>query len=101
MNNYLLSLGSSFTDIRQILNLTQEDLANLIGVSRPTIVKIEQDPSRLTRTVAYAFFISVSYELQKRKIEVEKIDPEKYKTPEAMDAFVNAIKRASFLTSGA
>ncbi|AQQ54751.1 helix-turn-helix domain-containing protein [Planococcus lenghuensis] len=101
MNHYLLSLGGSFAEIRQVLNLTQDDLANLIGVSRPTIVKIEQDPSRLTKTVAYAFFVAISYELQKRIEEVEKIDPEQYKDPESIYPFANKIKGASVLSTGA
>lgn len=101
MNYYLMMLGSNFTEIRQLLNLTQEDLANKIGVSRPTIVKIEQDPSRLTKTLAFAFFIAISYEINKRIKEVKKINPSTYKNPETLNTFIKVISGSSLLSVGA
>ncbi|MFJ7513245.1 helix-turn-helix domain-containing protein [Peribacillus simplex] len=100
MNNYLIMLGSNFTDIRQLLNLTQEDLAKKMGVSRPTIVKIEQDPSRLTKTLAYAFFVSISYEIKKRIKEVKEINPSAYKSPDSLNTYIKVISGTSLLSAG-
>ncbi|WP_096156461.1 helix-turn-helix domain-containing protein [Bacillus sp. FJAT-45066] len=100
MNNYLIMLGSNFTDIRQLLNLTQEDLANKMGVSRPTIVKIEQDPSRLTKTLAFAFFVSISYEIKKRIKEVKNINPSAYKSPDSLNTYMKVISGTSLLSAG-
>ncbi|MFC4559999.1 helix-turn-helix domain-containing protein [Virgibacillus kekensis] len=100
MNNYLIMLGSNFADIRQLLNLTQEDLAKKMGVSRPTIVKIEQDPSRLTKTLAFAFFISISYEIKKRIKEVKEINPSAYKSPDSLNAYIKVISGSSLLSAG-
>lgn len=100
MNNYLIMLGSNFADIRQLLNLTQEDLAKKMGVSRPTIVKIEQDPSRLTKTLAYAFFVSISYEIKKRIKEVKEINPSAYKSPDSLNTYIKVISGTSLLSAG-
>lgn len=100
MNNYLLLLGSNVAEVRQILNLTQEDLAHKMGVSRPTIVKLEQDPSRLTKTLAFAFFVAVSYEMKTRIKNVKNLDPKDYKNPEKIKSFIDAIKGTSLLPIG-
>lgn len=100
MNNYLLLLGSNVAEIRQILNLTQEDLAHKMGVSRPTIVKLEQDPSRLTKTLAFAFFVAVSYEMKTRIKNVKNLDPKDYKNPEKLKIFIDEIKVTSLLPIG-
>ncbi|MER2078073.1 helix-turn-helix domain-containing protein [Psychrobacillus psychrotolerans] len=101
MNNYLMMLGSNFTEIRQLLNLTQEELASKMGVSRPTIVKIEQDPSRLTKALAFAFFVAISYEIKKRIKEVKQINPSAYKTPETLNTFIKVVSGSSLLSVGA
>lgn len=101
MNNYLLLIGTNFGEVRQLLNLTQEDLANRMGVSRPTIVKIEQDPSRLTKTLAFAFFVAVTYEMKSRIKKVKELDPKVYKSPDKLKKFVEEIKITSWLPAGA
>lgn len=100
MNNYLLMLGNNFSEVRQILNLTQEDLANKMGVSRPTIVKLEQDPSRLTKTLAFAFFLAISHEMQKRTNSINELNPKDYKNLESVGNFVDEVKKASMLSAG-
>ena len=100
MNNYLLLLGNNFAEVRQLLNLTQEDLANKMGVSRPTIVKIEKDPSRLTNTLAFAFFIAVSYDLKSRIKKVKKIESSDYKSPDKIKNFIEELKKSSLLPIG-
>ncbi|MBP1971342.1 DNA-binding XRE family transcriptional regulator [Virgibacillus natechei] len=100
MNNYLLILGTSISDIRKILNFTQEDLAYKVGVSRPTIVKLEQDPSRLTKTLALAFFTTVSYEINIRIEDVKKLDPKEYNNLDKLKKFINEIKKTTSLPIG-
>lgn len=95
MNNYLQSLGSQITEIRQILEISQADLANMMGVSRPTIVKMEQDPSKLNLALAYALFGSVSYRIYKRIKETESIDPREYQESIKMLDFLETIGRYS------
>ncbi|MGG3557845.1 helix-turn-helix domain-containing protein [Peribacillus frigoritolerans] len=101
MNNYLLLLGNNISEVRQILNLTQEDLAHKMGVSRPTIVKLEQDPNRLTKTLAFAFFIAVSYEMNIRIKNVKNLNPKEYKNPDRLKKFIDEIKKSSLLPIGA
>lgn len=95
MNNYLQSLGSQITEIRQILEISQVDLANMMGVSRPTIVKLEQDPSKLNIALAYALFGSVAYRTYKRIKETENIDPSKYQESKNMLDFLETIGQYS------
>lgn len=101
MNNYLLLLGSNVSEIRQILNLSQEELANKLGISRPTIVKLEQDPSRFTKTLALALFMVVSYEISKRIRNLSNINPKDYKDPENFDKLVKTLTLSSALSTGA
>ena len=91
MNNYLQSLGSQITEIRQILEVSQVDLANMMGVSRPTIVKLEQDPSKLNVALSYALFGSVSYRIHKRIKETEAINPIDYQDSKRMFIFIETI----------
>lgn len=100
MNGYLLLLGSNISEVRQILNLTQEELAIKMGISRPTIVKLEQDPSKLTKIWAFAFFVAVSHEMQKRTNSINNLNPKDYKNIESVGNFVDAVKKASMLSSG-
>ena len=95
MNNYLHSLGSQITEIRQILEISQVDLANMMGVSRPTVVKLEQDPSKLNIALAYALFGSVAYRTFKRIKETENIDPSEYQESKKMFDFLEVIGKYS------
>ncbi|MBU9713202.1 helix-turn-helix transcriptional regulator [Evansella tamaricis] len=96
-NDYLYLVGLNLEQIRELLNLTQEELATKMGVSRPTIVKIEQDPSRLNKQLAFAFFVAVTYEIRVRIRKVEELDPRAYSTPETIGKFTNAISGASLM----
>jgi DNA-binding XRE family transcriptional regulator len=101
MNGYLLMLGGNFPEIRKILNLTQEDLANKMGVSRPTIVKIEQDPSKLTKAISYAFFVCITYEINRRIREIGNIKPQDYANLENLDRFIAKLRATSYISGGA
>lgn len=98
LNNYLLLIGNQMAEIRQILGITQEELAKMMGVSRPTIVKIEQDPTKMTKALGYAFFSSVSYEILKRLKETEYINPDEYEREKDMGIFLKNIASSSGTT---
>lgn len=100
MNNYLLLVGSNIEEIRQILNLTQEELSNKMGISRPTLVKLEKDPTKLTKAVAFAFFVAVSYEVKSRIREVDTVDLTQFKNLEEIPAFMETLKKSSALSMG-
>ncbi|MER2107246.1 MAG: helix-turn-helix transcriptional regulator [Solibacillus sp.] len=101
MNNYLLLLGSNIEEIRQILNLTQEELSAKLGISRPTLVKLEKDPSKLTKTVAFAIFVAVSYEMKSRIREIKTMDVTQFNELEKIPLFMETLKKSSSLSIGA
>lgn len=74
MNTYLLNFATQIPRIRQLLNWTQDDLARRTGISRSTIVAIENDPGKLLRYMAMAIFVAVSAELHTRKQTLAEID---------------------------
>jgi transcriptional regulator with XRE-family HTH domain len=99
MNQYLVILGTNIPEIRNVMNLTQEELANMMGVSRPTIVKLEQDPSKLSKALAYALFGSVTFEIKKRIKQVQSIDHSKYDSIEKLGIFVTDLKEATSISN--
>lgn len=49
MNYFVQGLGSQISEIRNLLGWTQKDLAKKIGISRSSIVKIENDPANMKK----------------------------------------------------
>jgi transcriptional regulator with XRE-family HTH domain len=98
MNGYLLFLGSNISEIRQILSLTQEELAKMMGVSRPTIVKLEQDPSKMTKALAFALFGATAIEMKKRLKSVKAINPKDYKDIEKIGVLAENLKSSAALS---
>lgn len=98
MNRYLYYLGTNTSKIRQVLNLTQEDLAKLMGVSRPTIVKLEKEPDKMTRTLALALFGIVAIEIKKRLRNIKEINPADYKDIDKIGLLTEELKATSFLS---
>lgn len=80
MNTYLFHLGCQLVEIRRLLNWTQDDLAKRVGVSRPVIVNIENDPEKMTKNIALAMFVNIKGELQIRKSKLSTIDFEQAPT---------------------
>lgn len=99
LNNYLIKLGSNVSELRQILNLTQEELANMMGISRPTLVKIEQDPSKLTKTLAFALFCSIAIETKRRVKEMSGVSAEDYGKIEKIYNLANKLKGVSAISA--
>ncbi|WP_047392395.1 hypothetical protein [Exiguobacterium sp. s168] len=69
----------------------------MMGVSRPTIVKLEQDSSKLNIALAYALFGSVAYDIYKRIQETETLDPNQYKETGQMVGYLEKIGQFSRL----
>lgn len=61
MNRYLLTLGARLPHIRKELGLTQQEMADLVGVSRITIHKMEKDPMMMTQLFAQSMFQAIAY----------------------------------------
>ena len=80
MNNYIFSIATNVTEVRKIFDITQDYLAEMMGVSRPTVVKIEKDPSKMTKALAFAYFCGVTIEINKRIDNVKNIKPSDYKS---------------------
>lgn len=99
MNGYLLLLGSNISEMRNILNITQEELANMMGVSRPTIIKIEQDPSKLTKALAFSLFCAVGISIKTRQKEIKAINPSDYSSTEKLGSFFDKVKSASLISA--
>ncbi|MFW5795303.1 MAG: helix-turn-helix domain-containing protein [Bacillota bacterium] len=74
MNYYITGLGSQVSGIRNLLGWTQEDLAKKIGISRSSIVKIENDPANMKKYIAFSIYLIVTDEVKRRKEEAKKID---------------------------
>lgn len=101
MNRYLLKLGSNLSDIRNTLSYTQEEFANLLGVSRPTIIKIEQDPTKMTKSVALALFTGVQGVLEENEYNLKSIDPTKYQTADSAVRLIAKVgSSAAILSTG-
>lgn len=67
MNHYLTTLGARLPRIRKELGLTQQEMADLIGVSRPTICKVEKDPLMMSPLVAQSMFQGIVYAVGRRE----------------------------------
>jgi len=98
MNFYLVHLGGKVAEVRNILNLTQEELAKMMGVSRPTIVKLEQDHNKMTKALALTLFGAAAIEMKKRLKNLRAINPKDYKDLETIGVLVENLKSASSLS---
>jgi len=66
LNLYCTKVGESVKPIRTLLYWTQAELAKQTGLSRATIINIESEPWRMTRTSALAIFSVVVAETARR-----------------------------------
>jgi DNA-binding XRE family transcriptional regulator len=80
------------------LGWTQEDLAKKIGISRSSIVKIENDPTNMKKYIAYSLYLVVTDEVKRRKNEAKGIDFNK-KTEEIIEQLKEKVGITSKLIS--
>lgn len=101
MNHYLLKLGSNFSDLRNTLSYTQEEFAKLLGVSRPTIIKIEQDPTKMTKNTALALFTGIQAIIEENIYSLKSIDPTNYQTADSAIKLIAKVgSSAAILSTG-
>jgi len=72
LNLYLTKVGEALKPTRDFLNWTQAGLAKQTGLSRATIVNMESEPWRMTRTSALAIFSVVLAEINRRNRLLEE-----------------------------
>lgn len=80
MNPYLTKVGASVKPIRMLLDWTQAELSKHTGLSRSTIINIENEPWRMTRSSSIVFFSVILTEMTRRIQQLEK-----YTTTEPID----------------
>ena len=80
MNDYLFKLGSEFKDIRSLLDWTQEESAEKIGVSRNTIVNIEKNPANMKKNIAYSFYMEIYKDVYERETLSKNISKKNLQT---------------------
>ncbi|MBP2656125.1 MAG: hypothetical protein H6Q73_3694 [Firmicutes bacterium] len=78
MNLYLTKVGETVKPVRDLLNWTQAEIAKQTGLSRATIVNIESEPWRMTRTSALAIFSVVLAEIARRSRLLDNATQEQY-----------------------
>ncbi|MFW5891730.1 MAG: helix-turn-helix domain-containing protein [bacterium] len=98
MNYYITGLGSQISEIRNLLGWTQEELAGKIGISRSSIVKIENDPTSMKKYIAFSLYLVVRDEVRRRKNEAKGIDFNK-KTEEIIKQLKEKVGITSKLVS--
>jgi DNA-binding XRE family transcriptional regulator len=88
MNIFLLDFATKLPKIRELLKFTQDDLSKKAGISKPTLVGIENDPQRLTKAQALALFAVIASELEQRETSARTID---YTNMPVAAAAINAL----------
>lgn len=92
MEDSLIKIGSQLVEIRRLFDWKQEDLAKKIGISRPTIIGIEKDPSKMTRTVALALTMMILIEIERREEKLNELQFELWDDKKTRE---NLIKKIS------
>lgn len=90
-NKYLIELGIHLPEIRNQFSLTQEEFSLLLGMSRPTLIKIEQDPTRLTKTIAMTLYVAVQYLIEKDKVVLNNLNPNNFEKVDSVPQLLQII----------
>ena len=91
MNPFLFHMATQLRDLRELMNWKQEDLASAIGCSRPTVIAIERDPSRLEKTAALAIFSVVAAELGERRDKLKSLSFNQWGQVDKMEGLIAAL----------
>lgn len=92
MNHYIYKLGTQVGEIRKLLNWSQGDLARKMGVSRPTVLNIEKDPTKMSKTVALALVTVVIYEIGERMRHIERTNYAQWDNASRRETFLRDLK---------
>lgn len=98
MNLYLTHLASHLPQIRQQLDITQEDLSKLMGISRPTLVKVENEHEKFTHAMAGCLYVALTAQLEKDKRLIHELRSEKYSTLKKLESLLVNTKKLSTLS---
>ncbi|WP_214712016.1 helix-turn-helix transcriptional regulator [Exiguobacterium sp. s55] len=98
-NKYLIELGIHLPEIRNQFSLTQEEFSSLLGISRPTLIKIEQDPTRLTKTIAMTLYVAVQYLIEKDKVMLNNLKPENFEKVDSVPQLLQTIASTTSISS--
>jgi DNA-binding XRE family transcriptional regulator len=93
MNRYLYKLGTQLGDIRKLLGWSQGELARRLGVSRPTILYIEKDPAKMSKTIALALVAVVIFEIGARLSYIEQADFNQWNDAGRREAFLRDLTK--------
>lgn len=63
-NAFKITVGDTIKSVRQRMNLTQEEVANRAGISRPNYVNMEKGRENLTLTTLYKIAEALECEVQ-------------------------------------
>ena len=74
MNRFLYNFALKLRQIRDLLGLTQMSLSEKTGISKPTLVGIEGNPSKLSRPYALALFVVITSEMDRRDTIANQAD---------------------------
>lgn len=99
MNLYLTHLASHLPQIRQQLDITQEDLSKLMGISRPTLVKVENEHEKFTHAMAACLYVALTAQLEKDKRLIEELRGDKYSTLKKLEGLLVNSKNLSTLSA--
>lgn len=101
MNLYLTHLASHLPQIRQQLDITQEDLSKLMGISRPTLVKVENEHEKFTHAMACCLYVALTAQLEKDKRLINELRHEKYSTLKNLESLLMNTKKLSTMSPSA
>lgn len=99
MNSYLIQLANNLPQIRRVLAITQKELAEKVGISRPTLLKIEQSPDRLTKVTALGIYVVTNALIQEDLKKIRKMKQRTYDTKESVQDLIRETNTYHTLTS--
>lgn len=98
MNSYLIQIANDLPQLRKILSLTQKDLAEELGISRPTLVKIEQSPDRLTKIIALGLYVIANAHLTEDFERIQVLKSYSYEDKEDMTILLKNLSKFNTIT---
>lgn len=101
MNLYLTHLASHLPQIRQQLDITQEDLSKLMGISRPTLVKVENEHEKFTHAMACCLYAALTAQLEKDKRLIKELRKKEYSTLKNLEGLLMNTKKLSTMSPSA
>ena len=90
MNEILLTVGSQVGEVRRLFDWTHDELASKLGVSRPTIAKIEKC-AKMQKTLLLSLLIIVMTEVYTMKEQLKKIQFDKWDNEKKRDTLLKDI----------